>query len=82
MTTDELPSELKGSGLLNVNQVAILLDVSHDTVTKAILRGQIKAVKLGSGYKVGRAEVRRLLRDAGAMEVKGKGNTKVKSNVS
>jgi excisionase family DNA binding protein len=45
----------------NVKEAAELLGVSHNTVYRAVWRGEIRAVKIGSRVLIAKGELERLL---------------------
>jgi len=45
----------------DVEEVALLLKISYQTVMKLIKKGDIKAVKLGKQYRVPKSEIDKLL---------------------
>jgi len=45
----------------DVEEVALLLKISYQTVMKLIKKGDIKAIRLGKQYRVPKSEIDRLL---------------------
>lgn len=48
--------------LYTTKEVAEILKYKHETVRKKCRNGQIKAVKIGKGYRISEEEVERLKR--------------------
>jgi excisionase family DNA binding protein len=70
------PPELKATGLLNVRQVAKILNYSRGWVEEALLDGRIKATRVGGQYRITPEEVKRVM-EAGVSA--GKSKRKIKT---